>query len=179
MGIVHMPQEDLLDLPTALPPAGVHDHARTVQNAKQKAALEIVPLERPPAKPNEIPQGEHTLLMQPQPLAEVHPLMPTLREGRHGIPVDYGPDWLWDIIQAAVWHGPHPTACTPELVALFADDIAYQTKAAFCIVFLWDDLQCTQPANLKISPVAVVCRLVVVAASSWICPSLSTRSQIG
>jgi hypothetical protein len=42
------------------------------------------------------------------------------------------------------------------LVALFADNIAYQTKAGFCKVFLWDNLQCTQPANLKISPVAVV-----------------------
>jgi hypothetical protein len=151
-----MPQEDLLNPPAALPPAGVHNHACMVQNAKYNAALEILPLEQPPAKPNDFPQGEHTLLMQPQPLVEVHPFMPTLQEWCHGISVDCGPDWSWDIIQAAVQHGPHPTACTPKLEALFADNIAYQTKAGFCKVFLWDNLQCTRPANLKISPVAVV-----------------------
>jgi hypothetical protein len=43
MGITHMPQEDLLDLPVALPPAEVHGRARPVRNAKRKAALEIVP----------------------------------------------------------------------------------------------------------------------------------------
>jgi hypothetical protein len=54
-------------------------------------------------------QGEHTLLMHPQPLAKVHPFTPTLKEWRHGIPVDCGPDWKWDVITAAVDHGPHPT----------------------------------------------------------------------
>jgi hypothetical protein len=82
--------------------------------------------------------------------------MHTLQEWRNGIPVDCGPKWSWDIIQAAIQHGLHPTACTPESVALFADNITYQTKAGFCKVFLWDDFQCTQPANLRISPVAVV-----------------------
>jgi hypothetical protein len=168
---VHMPQEDLLDPLAALPPAGVHDCARTVRNAKWKAALEIVPLEQPPVKPNEIQQGEHTLLMQPQPLAEVYPFMPTLREWYHSIPVDCGSNWLWDIIQAAVQHGPHPTVCTPKLVALFADNIAYQTKAAFCKVFLWDNFQCTPPANLKISTVAVVlqvgCRCCIILDLSF------------
>jgi hypothetical protein len=62
--------------------------------------------------------------------------MPTLWKWHHGIPVDCGPDLLWDIIQAAVQHGPHSTACTPEAVALFADNIAYQTKVEFCKVFL-------------------------------------------
>jgi hypothetical protein len=135
-----MPQENLFDPTAALPPAGVHNRARTVQKAKRKATSDIVPSEQPLAKPNELPQGEHTLLMQPQPLAEVHPFKPTLREWRHGISMDCGPDWAWDIIQAAVQHGPHQIVCTPELVALFADNIAYQTKAGLCKVFLWDDL---------------------------------------
>jgi hypothetical protein len=33
-----------------------------------------------------------TSLMQPQPLAEVHPFTPTLKGWRHGIDMDYGPD---------------------------------------------------------------------------------------
>ena len=72
--------------------------------------------------------------MQPQPLADVHPFTPTLKEWRHGIAMDCGPDWRWDVIEAAVTRGPHPTACTPKAVALFEEDIEYQRKAGFCKV---------------------------------------------
>ncbi len=101
-------------------------------------------------------QGEHTSLMHPQPLAKVHPFTSTLKEWRHGIPVDCSSDWKWDVITAAVDHGPHPTARTQDSIALFKEDIEYQVKAGFCKVFLWDDLQKLRPANLKISPVAIV-----------------------
>jgi hypothetical protein len=94
--------------------------------------------------------------MQPQPLAEVHPFEPTLWKWQQGIPVDCGPDWARSVIDAAVERGPHPTARTPELIALFTEDIEYQIKASFCRVFLWEDLKKTLPANFKVSPVAVV-----------------------
>ena len=93
--------------------------------------------------------------MQPQPLSAVHPFTPTLNKWRHGIEVDCGPDWSWDVVEAAV-AGPHPTAATPDSIALFKEDIAYQVKAGFCKVMLWEDLQRLRPHNLKISPVAVV-----------------------
>jgi hypothetical protein len=70
--------------------------------------------------------------------------------------VDCGPDWDWDVIEAAVTRGAHPTARTTESVALFTEDIAYQIAAGFCQVFLWDDIVKLCPKNLKISPVAVV-----------------------
>ena len=128
------------------------------------------PSARPPPKPNpsvsalaapaqnpeDIPQGKHTSLMQPQPLAGVHPFEPTLRRWAHGIPVDCGPDWAWPVIAAAVERGPHPTARTPDSIRLFKEDIEYQIKAGFCRVFLWDDIVRMRPKNLKISPVAVV-----------------------
>ncbi len=60
------------------------------------------------------------------------------------------------MIEAAVERGPHPTAQTPELIALFVKDIEYQIKAGFCQVFSWEELKRCLPANLKISPVAVV-----------------------
>jgi hypothetical protein len=94
--------------------------------------------------------------MQPQPLAEVHLFAPTLRKWQQGIPVDFGLDWDWSVIEAAVEHGPHPTARTPKLIALFVKDIEYQIKAGFCRVFPWEELKRCLPANLKISPVAVV-----------------------
>ena len=80
-------------------------------------------------------QRKHIWLMHPQPLAEVHPFTPTLKEWQHGIPVDCRPDWDWDVIATAVAHGPHPTAQTPDSITLFAEDIAYQVKAGFCKVY--------------------------------------------
>ncbi len=94
--------------------------------------------------------------MQPQPLSVVHPFTPTLNKWRHGIEVDCGPDWSWEVVEAAIARGPHLTATTPDLIALFKEDIAYQVKAGFCKVMLWEDLNCLRPSNLKILPVAVV-----------------------
>ncbi len=74
---------------------------------------------------SEIPQGKPTLLMQPQPLSAVHPFTPTLNKWRHGIEVDCGPDWSWDVVEAAIARRPHPTASTPDSIALFKEDIVY------------------------------------------------------
>ena len=127
-------------------------------------------------KPEAFPQGEQKSLMQPQPLAKVHLFMPTLKKWRHGIPVDCGPDWKWDVITATVDHGPHPTARTQDSISLFKEGIEYQIKARFCKVYLWEDLKKLWPANLKISPVAVVPQWAAVAGSSSICCSQCTRT---
>ena len=100
------------------PPAGIHARARMVRDAKRKSPPDIVHPGRPPKEP-----GKHTSLMHPQPLAEVHPFTPTMKAWRQGIPVDCGPNWNWDVITAAVAHGPHPTARTQDSIALFAEDI--------------------------------------------------------
>ncbi len=117
-----------------------------------------LPLDKPNLRlaPNTIPQGKLTSLMQPQPLAEVHLFAPTLWKWQQGIPIDCGLDWDWSVIEAAVERGPHPSAWTPESIALFATDISYQIKAGFCQIFPWEELKCCLPANLKISPVGVV-----------------------
>ncbi len=94
--------------------------------------------------------------MQPQPLSAVHPFTPTLNKWWHGIEVDCGPDWSWEVVEAAIACGPHPTTTTPDLIALFKEDIAYQVKAGFCKVILWEALNRLRPSNLKILPVAVV-----------------------
>ncbi len=160
--------------PIAPPPARgtANVHARTSNRwtmGKRKAAPhDKVTGPQPPPKPNfgictgphgELntqPEGKPTSLMQPQPLANVHPFMPTLKEWRHGIEVDCGPDWSWDVIKAAVTRGPHPTAPTPKAVALFEEDIEYQRKAGFCKVIPWEEIKRRCPPNLKISPVAAV-----------------------
>jgi hypothetical protein len=70
-------------------------HARTRNRAVQQELdpPNIVAAKLPPDKPNlwfapkTIPQGELASLMQPQPLAEVHPFVPTLRKWQQGIPL--------------------------------------------------------------------------------------------
>ena len=101
-------------------------------------------------------QGKPRSLMQPQQLADVHPFAQTLKQWRHGISVDCGRDWPWDVIEAAVERGPHPTACTSDAHTLFQEDIAYQVTAGFCKVMLWEDVKRMRPRNLKISPVALI-----------------------
>jgi hypothetical protein len=103
-----------------------------------------------------VTEGKPTSLMQLQPLLEVHPFTPTLKGWQHGIDVDCGLDWNWEVIEAAVARGPHPTATTPDAIALFKEDIAYQVKAGFSRMMLWEDLQWLCPTKLKILPVAVV-----------------------
>ncbi len=100
--------------------------------------------------------GKPKSLMQPQPLAEVHPFTPTLHEWQQGIEVNCGPNWSWDAIEAAVARGPHPTASTPEALQVFKEDINYQVRAGFCKVISWEDLTKLRPKNLKISPVACI-----------------------
>jgi hypothetical protein len=132
-----------------LPPvrgiANVHARASNQQTmGKWKAAPPNKVTEpQPPPKPNfgmrigphgemnTQPEGKPTLLMQPQPLADVHPFMPMLKKWRHGIAVDCGPDWSWYVIEAAVEHGPHPTSRTPEAVALFEEILSTSGRPAF------------------------------------------------
>jgi hypothetical protein len=117
--------------------AGVHDRTRNRAVQRKLDPPNIIAAKIPPDKPNlrfapeTIPQGELTLLMQPQPLAEVHPFAPTLQKWQQGIPVDCGLDWDRSVIEAVVEHGPHPTARTPESIALFVEDIKYQIKVGF------------------------------------------------
>jgi hypothetical protein len=99
----------------------------------------------PPPKPNfgvfPSPNGQMsapteskpTSLMQPQPLANVHLFTPTLKEWKHGIEVDCGPDWTWDVIEAAVAQGPHPTACTSKAIALLRKTLSTSSKPGFAM----------------------------------------------
>jgi len=150
----------------------VHRRTRNKRKKEEKrapAGADKLPSNKPPDPPppmrdkagtreaeQESSKGEHNSLMQPQPLADVHPFATTLHEWKNGIKVDCGPVWKWEDCEAAVERGPHHTATTPEAIDLLHTDIDYQQKAGFCRVFRWDELQRTRPPNLKISPVAVV-----------------------
>jgi hypothetical protein len=126
-------------------------------NKRKSAPMEMIAAAGLPPKPGEMGRkGKPKSLMQPQPLAEVHPFTPTLQEWQHGIEVDCGPDWSWDVIEAAVARGPHLTASTLEALEVFREDIEYQVRAGFSKVISWEELKQLQPTNLKISPVACI-----------------------
>jgi hypothetical protein len=159
--------------PAPHPCIDTHGRVQAKPEAGRKGKRKAPPLDKaggspPPPKPNfgvfPSPKGQMSApiegkpksLMQPQPLADVHPFTPTLKEWRHGIEVDCGLDWTWDVIKAAVVRGPHPTACTPKAIALFKEDIEYQRQARFCKVIPWEELKQLRPSNIKISPMAAV-----------------------
>ena len=101
--------------------------------------------------------GKLLSLMQPQDVARAHEFGPTLEEyAVDGVPVDCGNNWSRETIEAAIRQGPHQSAMTEKAWELFKDDIAYQVKAGFSRVVLWDDIKDNLPPQLKISPVAVV-----------------------
>jgi hypothetical protein len=105
--------------PAPQPRIDTDGRAQAKPEAGRKGKRKAPPLDEvggppPPTKPNfgvfpspngqtSAPtEGKPTSLMQPQPLANVHPLTLTLKEWRHGIEVDCGPDWICDVIKAAV-----------------------------------------------------------------------------
>ena len=129
--------------------SGAFQAARQPTDPYQDSAQE-------PSQPTDPYQGKPRSLMQPQPLADIHPFTPVMQEWRDGLAVDCGPDWSWEVIEAAIARGPHPTARTPDAIALFKEDIEYQVNAGFSKVMLWEDVRRLRPSNLKISPVALI-----------------------
>jgi hypothetical protein len=128
---------------------------RLAASIKMDTYQHFIPCQLTPSEAG-ISKGKPMSLMQPQPLSKVHLFAPTLHKWQHGIKVNCGPDWSWENVEVVVARGPHPTASTPEAISLFKEDIAYQVKAGFCNVMLWEDIRKLRPCNIKILPVMVV-----------------------
>jgi hypothetical protein len=73
-----------------------------------------------------------------------------------GVPIDCGMPWLWEMIEAAVEKGAHNLATMDEVIALIAEDVAYQLAAGYTQVITWMELCVLGRSNLKVSPLAVV-----------------------
>jgi hypothetical protein len=94
--------------------------------------------------------------MSPAACVNFHPFTETLRDWEEGVPVECGEDWTLEEIEAAVAQGPHQSAQTPEALELIQEDIAYQVRAGYAEIVEWSWLKENLPAQLKISPLAVV-----------------------
>jgi hypothetical protein len=133
--------------------------AKMRQESKQRTVLlQEVPIHQPSAM-HEARGKQDTArsLLQPTPLIMLgHPFGETLEEWESGVPVDCGETWKKEAIETAVTRGPHPTTRAADAVALVQEDVAYQVKASFSTIVMWEDLKDDLPPSFKISPVAVI-----------------------
>jgi hypothetical protein len=100
-------------------------------------------------------QGKQRL-MSPVACVNFHPFTKTLRNWEEGVPGDCGEDWTLEQIKAAIAQGPHQSAMTPKSLKLITEDITYQVRAGYAKIVEWAWLRDNLPAQLKISPLAVV-----------------------
>jgi hypothetical protein len=106
--------------------------------------------------PMTVAQGKQKKLMSPSACVNFHPFTETLCQWEEGVSVDCGGNWTRDQVDAAIQQGPHTLALTPEAIDLIEEDVAYQVQWGYAEIVEWEWLQHRIPAQLKVSPLAVV-----------------------
>jgi hypothetical protein len=94
--------------------------------------------------------------MEPASWMRFHPFVSTLEQWASGVSASCGDPWSDTAIQAAVERGPHTSALTPEARVLIEEEMHYQIQAGFSEMVTWDSMRGSHPANLKVSPLAVI-----------------------
>ena len=94
--------------------------------------------------------------MEPASWMRFHPFVSTLQQWASGVSASCGDPWSDTAIQAAVERGPHTSALTPEARVLIEEEMQYQIQAGFSEMVTWDSMRGSHPANLKVSPLAVI-----------------------
>lgn len=101
--------------------------------------------------------GKKRGLMWPRGHALKHPAMELLMEyAEKGCPVDCGRDWTVEEIEAALLHGPHKSAKSPEAAAALRDETLQKVKNGYAKIVRYGDIRHRLPKNLKISPCACI-----------------------
>ena len=96
-------------------------------------------------------------LMWPRTFALNHPAAPLLESyARHGCPVDCGEHWTQDRIEAAIKHGPHRSARTPEARQALRKEALEKVQQGFAKIVRYGDIKHNLPPQLKISPAACI-----------------------
>jgi hypothetical protein len=133
----------------------LRNHLRALEKARGTPATLRQILKMPEGAPVKKARGKS--LMSPAPFAMLaHPFAETLDEWTRGVPVECGENWTRESIEVALARGAHPTAHLADAIALVYKDVAYQIKAGFTQVVLWDDIKDNLPEQFKLSPVAVI-----------------------
>jgi len=95
--------------------------------------------------------------MRPHPSIEYHPAFPILMQyAKLGCPVDCGPNWSLDHLQAAIHRGNHPSALMPDARDCLRAEALEKVQTGLAKLVNWTNIQACPPPNLKISPLAAV-----------------------
>ena len=109
------------------------------------------------ASPHKCAQGKRRKLTEPAPWMRFHPFLATLVEQwASGVAALCGEPWSEAPILAAIERGPHTSPLMPEARDLIDNKMQYQIQAGFSEMILWSNVQHSYPANLKVSPLAVI-----------------------
>ena len=126
------------------------------QRSYQESVAQRPNVARMPDSPHKLAQGKRRKLMDPEPWMRFHPFVETLERWSNGVPVDCGPPWSQKAMVTAVSRGPHTSALTPDARQLITDEMDYQVAAGFSEIMTWAEVQALKPAQLKVSPLAVI-----------------------
>jgi hypothetical protein len=95
--------------------------------------------------------------MCPSGLATKHPAFKLLHTyAYHGCPVDTGPPWTKEQLDAAIAYGAHVSATSPDAIAQLSDALNEKLQLAQVKLVPWMSIQQDPPRQLKISPIAMV-----------------------
>ena len=117
-------------------------------------------LEKSTVFPDELPVKEEIgklALMNPRTYARSHPATPLLdKYAATGCPVDCGPDWPREHIEALLRSGPHPSAKAKAAIQQLRTETKDKVHHGYARVVRWKDIKDSIPKRLKISPVAMI-----------------------
>jgi hypothetical protein len=112
--------------------------------------------------------SEHQGEMCPSGLALCHPAADLLREwATYGCPTNTGTPWTAEQMQATVDREPHRLALADKAIAHFKAEVDDKVKSGQAKLVLWDSIKDNPPAELKISPIAVIPHKSKQFARSW------------
>ena len=102
-------------------------------------------------------RGPYKGQMCPSGLALEHPAAELLLQySQLGCPVETGQDWTVEMMTAAIERGPHRSALVPAAMEQLQAEVEAKVKCGQCRVVEWDDIKHNPPAQLKISPIAMI-----------------------
>ena len=96
-------------------------------------------------------------LMWPRTFAQHHPATPLLQKfSTEGCPADCGPAWTTVHIEAAIQHGPHKSACSPEAHSALRLEAKQKVQQGFAKIIKYKEIKNDLPTQLKVSPAACI-----------------------
>jgi len=102
--------------------------------------------------------GKKIGLMWPRTFSTTtHPAAPLLNKyANKGCPVDCGPDWSHEHIEAALLRGNHTSTNSKRATQALREEIRTKQANKYARVVKWKDIKHNIPTKLKVSPVAMI-----------------------